>query len=292
MTSLWAVLPVVVFASLLASVAFVIACQNTPAFAPVLVWAVVVWLINIPILHIYLARRDNITELDATTAQWISRMVVIFAVICGAMWGLGFHVLPVGESATIRQVATVGIGGILFVGMVALLNYPQALLGFVSMVLAGAMMARPHLSVVDDFWLRGLLLLGLVCSAFMICLWHVRHFVAHRASLNQIQEKGEIIGLLLREFESSASNWVWGFDKNGDIDRLSVGFTTATGLSEAEPDGRGFPALPALHYPRQRPLHGAGGTGLQGTDNVSGCRTSGAVGRAGVLVEHDRQADF
>ncbi|WDR04996.1 EAL domain-containing protein [Devosia rhodophyticola] len=245
MASLWVILPIVVCASTLVSAIFVIVCRDSMAFAPILTWAAIIWLFNIPILHVYLARRGNIDELDADSAQRISRAVVVVSVLCGALWGIGFHILPIAEYVQIRQIATVGIGGILFVGLVALINYPQALIGFVTMILAGALFARPQLEAIDDFWLRGILLLSLVGCTILICLRHARHFVEHRGSLNQVQEKGEIIGLLLREFESTASNWIWGFDKDGGIDRLSVGFSAATGVSESDLLGADF-----LHFLR------------------------------------------
>src|SRR5690606_20571143 len=47
-----------------------------------------------------------------------------------------------------------------------------------------------------------------------------------------VEEKGQIIGLLLREFEQTASDWIWGVDEHGVVNRLSGGFTKATGAEE------------------------------------------------------------
>src|SRR5690606_23934097 len=69
---------------------------------------------------------------------------------------------------------------------------------------------------------------------------HAAAFVALRASEMLVEEKGQIIGLLLREFEQTASDWVWGIDQAGIVNRLSGGFTKATGATEADLIGADF----------------------------------------------------
>lgn len=96
------------------------------------------------------------------------------------------------------------------------------------------------LSSLVDVWLHGVLLTGLIASMAMIARNHARAFVAHRSAEALAMERGEIIGLLLQDFGQSASEWIWGFDRDGTINGMSAGFASATGVSEASLMGADF----------------------------------------------------
>lgn len=240
-SAMTAMTPVVVAATYVVSGIFVVLCWGRPEFNATLIWAVAFWCIGLS--SIFASGTSDARDKSAPLSPHAVTKILSYAVLCGALWGAAFNILPGRDSPIIANAATIGIGGMLFLVMVSLISYPQAMLSFVVSLLTGALIARLSQHSVPDLWFRSLLLVCVVTFMIVICLRHARQFVAHRASVNQVHDKAEIIGLLLRDFEQSTSNWIWGFDREGRIDRLSIGFSTATGLGEQDLLGADF-----LHF--------------------------------------------
>ncbi len=178
-----------------------------------------------------MARRSPpTTTLGVPVAAVVKTMC--FAVALGTLWGATLNILPVGDSGLVRTAATIGVGGVMCISMMAMVNYPQAFIAFTVPLLAGAFLSVMGLHSTPDLWVQGPMLGGFSIIMMAIAFRHSRSFVEHRVSEALVEEKREIIGLLLREFEQSTSDWIWGFDENGRLNRLSGGFTTATGVSE------------------------------------------------------------
>jgi diguanylate cyclase (GGDEF)-like protein/PAS domain S-box-containing protein len=104
----------------------------------------------------------------------------------------------------------------------------------------GSLRGLTGLGQSGDILVQGTLIGGFTFILVTVVFNHASSFVALRASEMLVAEKGEIIGLLLREFEQTASDWVWGVDPAGTVNRLSGGFTKATGAPEAELVGADF----------------------------------------------------
>ena len=164
---------------------------------------------------------------------------ITYAALLGGLWGVVLYMLPV-EDPTIRGAATIGFGGLLCVSMMILVHYPQALAAFIIPLVVGALGPVLSLDSMPDVWVHATLLVGFALVMVVVTLNHAAAFAAHRASEALVQEKGEIIGLLLREFEQSASDWIWGIDADGAINRMSAGFTAATGVAEDALQGADF----------------------------------------------------
>lgn len=229
--------PAMLAASLVVSVVFLSLTWQTPRFWPILLALGVITLIGLHSTYLTFARPREGT--DWRTEKSVVR-VVTYAMLLGTLWGFVFNVLPVDQSATTRSAATIGAGGLLCISMMALVNYPQALAAFSIPLIVGAFGTVLGLNTTPDIWVYGILLMAFTFIMVVITLNHAAAFVAHRASETLVQEKREIIGLLLREFEQSTSDWIWGFDAYGAINRMSAGFTTATGVSEADLLGADF----------------------------------------------------
>jgi diguanylate cyclase (GGDEF)-like protein/PAS domain S-box-containing protein len=149
-------------------------------------------------------------------------------------------VLPVQQDMAIRTVALLGAGGLLCISLIALINYPQALAALTIPIVVGSLRGLTGLGQSGDILVQGTLIGGFTFILVTVVFNHASSFVALRASEMLVAEKGEIIGLLLREFEQTASDWVWGVDPAGTVNRLSGGFTKATGAPEAELVGADF----------------------------------------------------
>lgn len=230
--------PAMLVASVVVSAVFLLLTWDTPRFLPI---AITVGAINLLQLHAtYLALAHPPAPLDGRPRDSVIR-TVLYAFLLGTLWGLVLNVLPVDQPSTLRSAATIGVGGLLCISMMALVNYPQALAAFSIPLIAGALGTVLGLgSTTSDIWVQGVLLMAFTFIMVIITFNHAAAFVAHRASETLVEEKREIIGLLLREFEQSTSDWIWGFDVDGSINRLSGGFTAATGVSEEALQGADF----------------------------------------------------
>ena len=201
----------------------------------------------------WLAWKKAGREQDSRPARPVGRAVT-YALLLGSLWGLAFNVLPVDMSAALRAAATIGAGGLICVAMMALVNYPQALAAYTLPLIAGALGTVIGMGAMPTAWFEGVLLLTFASVMAGITFTHAAAFVAHRASEMQLADNSEIIDLLLGEFEQSTSDWIWGFDTDGSINRISRGFTAATGVSEMDLLGADFVHFLQCVTPADDPL--------------------------------------
>src|SRR5215217_2851317 len=116
--------PAMLAASLVVSVVFLALTWQTTRFLPVLAATSVITLIG---LHsTYMAFVHPLEKVDGRPHRSVIRTIT-YAVLLGSLWGFVLNVLPVEQDATVRGAATIGVGGLLCISMMALVNYPQAL---------------------------------------------------------------------------------------------------------------------------------------------------------------------
>ncbi|HTN62119.1 MAG TPA: EAL domain-containing protein [Devosia sp.] len=221
--------PALLVGSLVVSVVFLALTWGTARFLPLLTCLAAIEAIYL-CATIMARTSPNPAALGVPAGAVVKTLC--FAMALGGLWGATLNILPVGDSALVRSAATIGVGGLMCVSMMALVNYPQAFIAFIIPLLVGVGLSVAGLHSTPDLWVQGPLLSAFSAIMVLIAFRHARLFVDHRVSESLVQEKREIIGLLLREFEQSTSDWIWGFDENGRINRLSGGFTTATGVGE------------------------------------------------------------
>jgi len=220
--------PAMLAASLVVSVVFLALTWQTARFLPILAATSVIILIGLHSTYVAFLPQE---KAEGPPNKSVMRTIV-YALLLGSLWGFVLNLMPVEQHATIRGAATIGVGGLLCISMMALVNYPQALAAFTIPLIVGAFGTVLGLDTTPEIWVHGTLLMGFTFIMVVITLNHAAAFVAHRASETLVKEKREIIGLLLREFEQSTSDWIWGFDADGAINRMSAGFTAATGVAE------------------------------------------------------------
>jgi len=243
--------PAMLASTVAVSAVFLLLTWETTRFWPM---AATIGLINIlQIRATYLAWKHPNLSPESKPQKSVVR-TVLYALVLGSLWGVVFNVIPVDLNSTVRGAATIGAGGLLCISMMALVNYPQALAAFTIPLIVGTLNTLMGLNSTPDVWVQGILLMAFTTIMVGITFNHAAAFVAHRASETALVEKREIIGLLLREFEQSASDWVWGFDVDGSIDRLSSGFTAATGVGEDDLLGADFVHFMQCITPPNDPL--------------------------------------
>lgn len=244
--------PAMLAASLLVSSILVLLTWGTDRF---LIVAPLCVAINLLHLHAALLAFSQRSADMPERAKPVTRTIV-YALVVGSLWGLVLNLLPVDRNATLHDAAIIGVGGLLCVSIMALVNYPQALAAFAIPLIIGALGTILGLNSTPDLWVQGSLLALFTFIMVKVTFNHASAFVAHRASETLIKEKREIIGLLLREFEESNSDWIWGFDAGGRVNRISAAFTAATGVPEDALIGADFVHFLACIAPPDDPLIG------------------------------------
>jgi len=228
--------PLLLAAVLITSIVFLVVTAGTPAFDPVFWWAVTA--VSYYSFASLVWWRDRKGPRHILSVPTTVKFAIAGCFVSGTLWGIVANILPI-EVPAIRAAAIIGIGGMLFISMLSLVNLPLGAVALVVPLAVGATVAVMRLGMAE-FWVQTVLLAAFIIVMLAMSVRHARAFVQHRASRSQVDEKKEIIGLLLKEFEATASDWVWGFDREGRIDNVSKGFTAATGLPAADLIGADF----------------------------------------------------
>jgi diguanylate cyclase (GGDEF)-like protein/PAS domain S-box-containing protein len=215
--------PALMATSLILSVVFLVVTWGTPSFG---LLAALLSAINA--IHLYATVRAAGSRSEQSIER-ASALVVGLALVVGCLWAIVLSVLPVQQDMAIRTVALLGAGGLLCISLIALINYPQALAALTIPIVVGSLRGLTGLGQSGDILVQGTLIGGFTFILVTVVFNHASAFVALRASEMLVEEKGQIIGLLLREFEQTASDWIWGVDQTGTVNRISGGFTKATG---------------------------------------------------------------
>ncbi|HKX35608.1 MAG TPA: PAS domain-containing protein, partial [Rhizorhapis sp.] len=80
-----------------------------------------------------------------------------------------------------------------------------------------------------------------VCYALLLIVASLRHARAYSTQVTattQLQEKSEVVSLLLREFEDSNADWLWQTDAARRVTDVSPRFARALGMDAAEIEGK------------------------------------------------------
>lgn len=232
------VLPIAAAGAIVAALSLVWVAAGTSAFPAVLIWAAA--------LLVSLRRGLTLwrgSVHDGAPGDGTLRAIVTDTLIAGTLWGLVPILLIGQDQATVTLITAVAIAGMLSAGGLILVTLPQAALAFLVPIFLGSLVA---LTQMQDGATALVLAVLLVCFMAVIILAsqrHVRDFVVHRVSEMKISEQNEIISLLLKEFEENSSDWLWEFDCDGRIDRVSERFEAAAGRTRATLVGVDFLAF-------------------------------------------------
>ncbi|MGE0286131.1 MAG: hypothetical protein AB7I42_09305 [Bradyrhizobium sp.] len=210
----------------------------TPVGGPVLViaWALSIALVMFLGFAAWLARRNAPRE---TASPRALRRAATQATILGALWGLPPVLwFPVADPSAQLVIGTVSTG-MICAGGFALATVERAAAGYVIALTLGSLVgllssSNPYAPV-----LTGLLA---AYSAVVLGCVHSTSKLFRRQVLGAIdlEEKGEVIGLLLAEFEQNGSDWLFELDDDGCITRASHRFNMVTDSGSARVIGRKF----------------------------------------------------
>lgn len=174
-------------------------------------------------------------ERKITTTEF--RRHILFAGLVGVVWSIAplflAHGLPLTIQATLWTIiAALILGSILFYG-----SAPLTIISFTGIV--GA-------SCAGSFALQGHNSLAALSAIFTaIALFGsievARTSLRAQLALSGVNEKDEVVSLLLREFEEGEADWLWQIDTTRKVRAISPRFAYA--LSQQQADAEGKPLL-------------------------------------------------
>lgn len=153
--------------------------------------------------------------------------------LLGLLWGLlPLFVLPQGGVG--EQVLTTNvIAGMSAGGAFALAAIPAAAAAYLGLMLGPALVAIGIGYIPASTPLFALGIIYFLTLAFTIVARY-REFSKRISYQFRVQQQSETISLLLKDFEQSASDWLWETDRDGNLTYVSDRLVQLTGLAKAD----------------------------------------------------------
>ncbi|MFZ1743466.1 MAG: diguanylate cyclase, partial [Pontixanthobacter sp.] len=173
------------------------------------------------------SRRMTTTEFN----QHCKAIALIAAVWCVP---IGFFVLqgtPVELLALWSIVSALIVGSALIVAAAPLGSIIFTFLTGLAAAISAAILGQFAISAIILFFV-GVVIVGTIESA--------RTYLMARIAEAGVAEQGEVVSLLLREFEENQADWLWQVDTNRLVRSVSPRFSFALGKPPEEVDGKPF----------------------------------------------------
>ncbi len=166
-----------------------------------------------------------------------SRKGLSKAVRNATVFGLLWAVVPVSAfasgDATGIWIASSVTGAMICGGGFTLATVPQAALRWVGILFLGSVVAIA-LNPVETAWPL-LLLLASYAGVIIGCVASTaRQFARHFLVEAELEQRDELIALLMNEFEEKESDWLWETDSDGILQNVSDRFLNVSGRTHVE----------------------------------------------------------
>jgi diguanylate cyclase (GGDEF)-like protein len=209
-----ALLPVIGLANLINAAVVVMSFWNTPANRLLGVWCfTMVIATTIMLVGYFRMRSGNPAEMRTAgerSQNGIDRFVR-FASFIGILWGiLPLLILPLTDQTNQLAVSSI-VAGVMFAGVLLIGRIPEAAVAFLIPTVIGYIVGlQLGQDPRNDF-------LSVLAFVYAVVLWtssrwSYGQFVEQHLSGAAVKQQAQLIGLLLRDFEESTSDWLWQTD--------------------------------------------------------------------------------
>ncbi|MFN7056742.1 putative bifunctional diguanylate cyclase/phosphodiesterase [Hyphomonas sp.] len=145
------------------------------------------------------------------------------SVMNGVLWGTGPVIAHIGGDPHGHMLMGIIVAGMMFAGGFLLSRIPKAAYSFIvptGLGMAVALQFQPG----SNYMMISILTIFYLMLLVVAVKWTHRQFVEQYLGEAAIQEQHQLIGLLLRDFEESASDWLWQTDSHGVLQPLPLAF--------------------------------------------------------------------
>ena len=215
-----ALLPVIGLANLINAAVIVMSFWDTPANRLLGAWCFVMVLATTIMLVGYSRMRSRKNRNDTGTADERAKEGIDkfarFASFVGLLWGiLPLLILPLTDLTNQLAVSSI-MAGVMFAGVLLVGRIPEAAVGFLVPTVIGYIVG---LQLGQDPRNDFLSVLAFVYAGVLwtSSRWSFGQFVEQHLSGTAIKQQAQLIGLLLRDFEESTSDWLWQTDAQNTL---------------------------------------------------------------------------
>ncbi|HIK65977.1 MAG TPA: GGDEF and EAL domain-containing protein, partial [Henriciella marina] len=209
-------LPVIGLANLINAAVVMISFANTPANRLLGVWSMtMVIATSIMLVGYFIMRRrskDAETLPSAEAGKNSIDRFARFASVLGILWGiLPLLILPLTDHTNQLAVSSI-VAGVMFAGVLLIGRIPEAAMGFLIPTVIGYVVGlQLGQDPRNDF-------LSVLAFVYAVVLWtsskwSFNQFVEQHLNGSAVKQQAQLIGLLLRDFEESTSDWLWQTDQ-------------------------------------------------------------------------------
>jgi diguanylate cyclase (GGDEF)-like protein len=222
--------PLMMAANVVNAIIVCIALSSKPFAYGVYIWTILICAMAFS--GYYSWRQSKAHPFPNRVSQRPLRKVALNSTLLGFLWGaVPLMAYPGGDLAT--KLIIVGfVGGMMGGGCFALYIVPRAVMGYLFGISSSFFIALAIDHGPGSMALAALLSMYVGCL-IVASLNMARTFAESKISASQVEEQASIIGLLLKDFEESASDWLWETDAQGNMVRGAQRFHDVTGVDLA-----------------------------------------------------------
>ncbi len=194
----------------------------------VFVWTAIVYLMAVRGFHSW--HQSNSHPFPNRVSERSLKKVAFNSTILGFLWGaVAIFAYPDGDLDT-KLIITAIVGGMMGGGCFALYMVPRAIAGYLFGISSTVFVTLFMSSGPGDIAIIALLIVYTGCL-MVACKTMANMFADNKLSAGKLEEQASIIGLLLKDFEESASDWLWETNSDGMMIRGTQRFHEATKIS-------------------------------------------------------------
>lgn len=238
---------------------------GSPVFEAIVVWTIALYGMLLVGMRAWW-RSVRGMEQRAASPRTVTR-AVISAALMGVLWGFIPLLLFSAEIPASKLTTGVVLSGVLCASGFSLSILPPLAIAFTLPLFVMSFVAVAELDSPAQVQALTYLLITFALLMPVIGMRLARNFIEHLVSESRIRQQKDIIGLLLKEFEANSSDWLWEFNRNGRIERVSDRFAAAAALGAETLVGRDFREL-------LRSLSAEGDPALAEIESAVACRAT------------------
>jgi diguanylate cyclase (GGDEF)-like protein len=149
------------------------------------------------------------------------------ATLNGFLWAVAPLVVMSAADTQGQMVMGIVMAGMMFAGAFLLSHIPDAALSFTIPVGVGLILSMQFQQDAAYQFISVLLIVYMAILVFAV-RWSYRQFVDQHLGEAAVNEQSELIGLLLRDFEESTSDWLWQTNSDGMLEDIPLVIDTSS----------------------------------------------------------------
>ncbi len=206
---------------------------DTPVFSMMLIWfAAIIGLVVFGVQSWLRAKKRG--RSGKRNPVKAARHTIISTATIGVLWGVLPLIMLPAASSSAQVVVPVAMAAIIMSAAISYSSLPQAAFAFLIPVVTANLIGTQLIDSTQLGNILALMLLSLMPVVGIIVFRTSRSLVRHIIREIDSRTQQNVISLLLREFEENSSDWLWEFDVDGKIDRVSDRFSAATAMTKSD----------------------------------------------------------